>query len=678
MGVPLPRHQRPTKLTSFLFGVPYYPEHWSEEDRRIDAQRMAQAGVNVVRMAEFAWDRMEPQPSLFDFSLFDEAIALLGRHGINTILCTPTATPPRWLTAGHEEWMRVDGSGNRMSHGSRQHCCTNNPGFRAESRRITGVMAEHFADNEHVIGWQTDNELFCHMSECYCEACLRKFREWLRRQYRTIETLNAAWGAQFWSQTYRTFDHVPFPRTPERPTYTNPGHQLDYYRFISDALCEFQREQVELLRAAKPAWWITHNGLMGHVDYWEFSRDLDFLGVDVYPGFSVKQPEDCYGPALALEQCRASSGCFLVPEQQAGAGGQRPYLHETPRPGQMRLWAYQSVAHGADGVLHFRWRTCRYGAEIYWNGVLDHDSIPRRRYEEFSREGAELERIGPVVLGTAVDIRAGVLIQQEQREAHATMSLGLPSPHDCAAAILAELLRRHLPAGYVDASDSFDGLLLLVVPSLPLMDAELAGRLRAFVERGGVLIVTARTATRDRNNRVSAQTPPGLLAELCGVTVEEFGRLDTPLLHIHAGEFDIPAGGAYEDLKLTTAQPLGAWSAAEDGGPHAAAMQPAVALNRAGKGNVLYLATFVTSQNAHLVLDLLLTHVPIKPLAVADECVEVVCRRSDTVRLHFVLNHYPQTRTVRELPRGKELLTNVKCDGTLELEPYGVAIIRTA
>jgi len=678
MGEPAPRHQRPTRLTTLLFGVPYYPEHWNEEERRTDAQRMKQAGVNVVRMAEFAWDRMEPQPSLFDFSLFDETIAQLGRQGISTILCTPTATPPRWMTAEHEDWMRVDAAGVRMSHGSRQHCCTNNPSFRTESRRITEVMADHFRDNDHVIGWQTDNELFCHISECYCESCLTAFRGWLRRQYRTIEMLNAAWGTQFWSQTYRTFDHVPFPYVPERPTYANPGHQLDYYRFLSDALCEFQREQITILRAARPSWWITHNGMMNHIDYWEFARDLDMLGIDVYPGFSVKRPEDCYGPSLALERCRAASGCFIVPEQQSGAGGQRPYLHETPRPGQMRLWAYQSIAHGADGVLHFRWRTCRYGAEIYWNGVLDHDNVPRRRFEEFCREGTEFERIGHVVLGTTVGIGAGVLIQQEQTEAHRCMSLGLPSPDDVAGAVLAELLRRHLPAGFVDASDSFDGLALLVLPSFPLLDPELASRLTAFVERGGVLIATARSATRERNNRVVSQTPPGLLSTLFGATVEEFGKLDSPQLHTHAGEFDIPAGGAYERLCLATAQPLGAWSACEDGGPHAAALQPAVTINHAGSGKAIYVGTFVSGENAHPLFDLLLPHAGVSPLATADECVEVVCRRSETARLHFVLNHYPETRTVRDLPRGKELLSNVKCDGTLELEPYGVAIIRTA
>ncbi|MBD3241062.1 MAG: cellulase family glycosylhydrolase [Chitinivibrionales bacterium] len=672
-----PRHLHPTSLKTILFGAPYYPEHWSADERKSDARRMADAGVNVVRMAEFAWDRIEPQPEQFDFSLFDETIAELAAHGIRTVLCTPTATPPRWLTAAHDDWMRLDADGRRMVHGSRQHCCTNNPEFREHSRRITTAMAEHYAQNEQVIGWQTDNELFCHISECYCDACRSAFRQWLRRKYGTTEKLNSAWGTAFWAQSYPSFDVVPLPYVPERPTYANPGHLLDYYRFISDAIREFQHEQVQILRHVGGHWWITHNGMMNHIDYWEFTRDLDFLGIDVYPGFSVTGPVDAYGPSLALERCRAASGGFVVPEQQAGAGGQRPFLHQTPRPGQMRLWAYQSIAHGADGVLHFRWRTCRFGAEIYWNGVLDHDDIPRRRYDEFAQEGRELARIGEHMAGTVAHIRIGVLTEQDQQEAHRTIPMGLQGPRQSGDTILCELLRRHLPAGFVDARDSFEGLQMIIVPSFELIDSELASRLRRFVRDGGTLVATARTATRDRDNRVLAHTPPGPLAGVFGLTVEEFGKLDTPLLQLQAGVYNIPAGNAYEILNLQTAQPLAVWGVAEDGGPHAAPMRPAAAMNVLGDGRAVYVGTYVTDENAHLLADLLLKQVSITSLGLADEYVEITCREAADRTLFFVLNHYPEHKSARGLPEGTELISGEHCGGVVELEPYGVAIVRT-
>jgi beta-galactosidase len=448
----MPRHQRPSGLKTFLFGVPYYPEHWRPEDRLHDPQRMADAGVNVVRMAEFAWDRIEPSRGQFDFSLFDETIARLGEHGIRTILCTPTATPPRWLTQDHEDWMRVDESGKRMDHGTRQHCCTSNEQFRSESRRITACMAAHYADNPDVIGWQTDNEFYCHFRECYCQACREGFRNWLRQKYGTIDALNAAWGNAFWALTYSDFEQIPPPYPATRPAFSNPSHELDYHRYGSDSIIEFQRQQVQALRAAQGRWWITHNGVFPGIDQWRFAADLDFNGVDIYPGFAGKMPQGAPWAAALAQRCRASSGGFVVPEQQGGPGGQRPYLHPAPQPGQMRLWAYQSIAHGADGILHFRWRTCRFGAETYWHGILDHDNIPRRRYGEFAQEGCELARLGPAILNTVVDVQAAVLTDFEQSAASASLHLGLPTCDNQRDLAFGELWRRRLPCG-LDAAD---------------------------------------------------------------------------------------------------------------------------------------------------------------------------------------------------------------------------------
>ena len=674
----LPRHQRPSKLPKFLFGTPYYPEHWTPEDMQDDPARMAAAGMNVVRMAEFAWDRLEPRRGEFDFSLFDETIARLGAHGISTILCTPTATPPRWLTEGHDDWMRIDASDRRMTHGSRQHCCTNHPSFRVESERITRVMAEHFAGNPYVIGWQTDNEFYCHFSECYCAACQAGFRQWLGKKYGDIGALNRAWGTAFWALTFDNFEQVGLPYI-DRPTHANPTHHLDYYRFLSDSLCEFQGGQVKILREAQPQWWITHNGIFDHIDYWKFTEDLDFLGVDIYPGFIPEQPEKLSWASMVAEKTRAASGTFIIPEQQGGAGGQRPYLHKTPPPGQMRLWAYQSIAHGADGMLHFRWRTCRFGAEIYWNGILDHDNVPRRRYREFAQEGQELKRIGGKILGTVLLVRAAVLIEQDQDEAHTTMTLGLPSPREQRAVIYSELLSRHLPVGFVDSADSLDGLELVIVPSFILMTDALAAKLRAFVERGGVLVATARTATRNANNHVISQTPPGLLAELFGATVEEFGKLDSALLTLQPGPGEnIPVGAGYEILQPRGAQVLATWSETADSSPHAAPGEPAITLHRIGKGAAIYVGTYFSEANAAQLADLLLKHAPIAPLAEAEKSVEVTCRHSSERRLLFVLNHSPHGSSVTGIASGTELLSEAACNGQITLAPYGVAVVELA
>ena len=674
-----PRHQRPSGLRKFLFGTPYYPEHWSEADRAEDPQRMASAGMNVVRMAEFAWDRIEPAVGKLDFSLFDETIARLGEVGIDTILCTPTATPPRWLTIQHEDWLRVDENGRRMEHGSRQHCCTTNEEFRAESRRITQAMAAHFAGHPRVIGWQTDNEFNCHFQRCYCQACVEGFRAWLKGKYGAIDKLNAAWGNAFWALTFDSFDAIPLPYPNSRPCYPNPTHELDYDRFVSDAVIEFQRQQVRILREVNPGWFVTHNGMFPLIDYWKFTEDLNFLGVDVYPGFGVKSnPMDSVWPAILNERCRASSGGYIIPEQQSGPGGQKPYLLATPAPGQMRLWAYQSIAHGADGVLHFRWRSCRFGAEEYWCGVLDHDNIPRRRYEEFSQEGQELQRIGPKILDTVLDVQAAVCMDYDQEAAYSTLPLGLPSPENQRDLAYRELWLRHLPCGLIQSADSFEGLKLLVWPSGPLMDSALAERMRKFVQEGGVLVVTARSATRNRDNQVIAQTPPGLLADLCGVTVEEFGKLEPGEMLLTVGGVPVQSGAGYEILSLNGAEAESDWLPMAGDGPSAVAGKPAIAVHSVGKGVAMYVGTFLSEANIDAILDLAMGYTDIHPLARTAKGVEVTRRYGPGCRLLFLVNHTRQHQSVEDLPEGMDLLSEKACPGQLTLPPFGVAIIEEA
>lgn len=673
----IPRHQRPTQLKQFLFGVPYYPEHWSIKDRKQDPLRMKAAGVNVVRMAEFAWSLMEPQRDQFDFSLFQEVSEKMGKHGIKTILCTPTATPPRWLTEGNEKWFRVDVDGNPMQHGNRQHVCTNNHEFRAESRRITRVMAEAFKDNPQVIGWQTDNEFYCHFSECYCDACHEEFREWLKKKYQTISALNKAWGTVFWSQIYNSFAQISLPRAPKRPAYGNPTQELDWKRFLADSLCDFQREQVEILREVKPEWWITHNGVFGNIDHWKLSGDLDFYGVDVYQGFVGDKPEGFAWGALKNESCRYVSGGYIIPEQLGGAGGQRDYMLPTPEKGLMRLWAYQGIARGADGVLHFRWRTCRYGAEIFWNGILDHDNKPRRRYKEFCQEGRELAALSDRIVGSVLEVKIGLLNNYDQDAVYSTMPNGFPGPSDQIADIYNEMLKQNLPVGMLETHDSFESMDILFLTTHIVEDPVLAEKLDAFVKQGGLLIVTARSFSRNSNNHVLTETAPGLLTKIVGTTREEEGRIIHDLEYkIENNGHTLTAFGGYEILNPTSAEVLANWNIREGKGHlHPAHGLPAITVNRNGKGKAVYIGTYLNSGNISDLLEQLLPLKPVSRQAYAHRYVESSIRHRDDERTLYLLNHTYESQPVSFTGSGTELITGNKHSQTITLEPLGVAVL---
>jgi len=671
-------HKRATNLKQFYFGAPYYPEHWSEADRADDAARMKAAGFNCVRMAEFAWDRIEPAPGAYDFALFDAVIQTLAAEGIQTFLCTPTATPPAWLTRAHPEMLRVNADGVALQHGSRQHCCHSSPQFRAESRRITRVMADHYAGHPAVIGWQTDNEIHCHFSECHCPSCQAAFVEFLRRRYEgDIAALNRAWGTAFWAQTYRDFAEIPTPRN-KKPTYANPSHLLDYYRFLSHSATEFQRDQVTILREANPNWLIFHNGCFRHIDYrGGFVKDLDFLGYDVYPMFVDDPVTRRFNHSFGLDVTRSYSGNFIVPEHQSGPGGQGDYQLPTPEPGEIRRMTYTTIGRGADSILYFRWRTCRYGAEMYWYGILDHDNVPRRRYEEIARIGAEMKKIGPEILGTHVFCDVAVAHGDfDSLHAHDTFSLGLPSQHQIAALCHRYLMSQGCQVGCVHPSDDLSDLKVYIIPHWEIVNPDWVPNLEAFVKRGGTLIVGARTACRNQDNQCYAEPLPGALRGLVGAIVQEVGRIRDPQAR------PIRMGFAHQsvvaDLWYETLQPdpggareLHHWHGRRLDG------QVAATIRDLGRGRVVYVGTYLTEPILQALMPPLLNASGLtRPFPLVPPTVEVIQRIGAGHKIVFFINHAEEPAALAGLPAGMDLLAAKPAPEFHVLDPNDVLILK--
>lgn len=669
-------HLRPTNLENFYFGATYYPEHWDAETRKNDPDLMSEAGFNIVRMAEFAWILMEPEEGRYDFSFFDEAIEKLGRKKIFTMLCTPTAAPPVWLVRKHPEILRVNDNGVSMRHGSRQHACHSNPIFMKYSEKITEAMAGHFKNNPFVVGWQTDNEFNCHFSECHCESCQAAFRKFLRSKYENIDFLNERWGTVFWGQTYSSFDEIQTPRNL-KPAYPNPSQQLDYYRFISATVTEFQYRQVEILRKTQKKWFVTHNGIFGHIDYrGQFGKDLDSMGYDTYPMFENRPEFRRFSHAFGLDIVRSLTGNFMVLEHQSGPGGQAPYMHNNPFPGEIRAMTYKSISRGADGLLYFRWRTCRFGAEEYWCGILDHDNIPRGRYFEIRQIGNELKKIGCEVLGTSVHIDCAVAAgEMDVTDAHATYTLGLPSEDHIAGIIHRFLMRKGYAVGCVHPEDELSGLKLYVIPHWALFKPEWVPNLERFVKNGGTLVVSARTAAKNVDNTVVPDTLPGCLRNLCGVTVEEYGRLNLPAenLEMKIANFAVKPDIWYEILRPENgAVPYAKWKGGHLDG------KCAISLKKHGRGHVFYIGTYMTEIVAPILIPKLANFAKISPLWKSPGKVEVVLRKNGRKKLWFFINMGEKKANLKNTPSGKNLITGKNTGGKgLSLPAYGVAVIKS-
>jgi beta-galactosidase len=664
----------------FPFGADYYPEHWPEQRWATDARLMAEAGINTVRLAEFAWSKLEPEPGRFDFGWLDRAIALLAEQGIRVILGTPTASMPPWLAKNHPDvFMRLQ-DGTVRTYGNRRNYCPTNATYRQYSQRITREMAGHYCDNDAVIGWQTDNELGGQTNRCFCESCRAAFGDWLQQRYGSLDEVNEKWGTVFWSHIYNDWAEIPTPAaTGSSP---NPGLALDYYRFASDAYVDFQQEQIDILRERCPGKFITHN-LMGFyfdtLDYYRLAAPLDFAGYDIYVRmqWTVEQEVDPSSAALSHDSIRGlKQQNHWVIEQQSGPGGWE-IVSVAPRPGELRLWAYQSIAHGADGIIFFRWRTALFGTEEYWHGVLDHHGEPGRRYREIAQMGAELAEHGERIHGSAVKAEVAILhdydttwafqIQQNNPNFHYPRHV-----HD----IYRGFWRQNVPVDLVHPAADLAGYKLVVAPALYVLPEPVAANLRQFARDGGTVLLTARSGVKDEANAVVAEKLPGLLAEMAGVTVAEYDSRPSWAENPLAAEDEALAGEALTSsvwadvLEPTTAEVVARYT----GEYYAGA--PAITLNRYGEGQVVYAGTLGDSALFARLTVWLGELAGVEPLLETPDGVEATARWQNGQRLLFLLNHNDETATVSLDRDYRNLLDGDEADSSeVKLGPYDVMIL---
>jgi len=660
----------------YPYGVDYYPEHWPEERWIEDARLMAAAGFNVVRMAEFAWSWLEPKEGVFDFTWLDHIIEILAAQGIRTVLGTPTASPPPWVMATDPSMYRVLPDGTPLTYGNRREYCPNHPIYWQHTRRIVERLAAHYAANPQVIAWQIDNEFG---DPCYCPICRRNFRVWLKNRYESLDELNEKWGTSFWSHVYTDWNQIPVPHAH---ISQNPGLALDFKRFASDTYVRYQQMQISILRkySQQP---ITHN-FMGFsynkINYYDLAAPLDFVSWDNYLRvfWDMKAEIDPSRAALGHDTMRGlRKENFWIMEQQAGPTGWE-LIGDTPKPGELRLWAYQAIAHGADGLLYFRWRTCRFGTEQYWHGVLDHHGIPDRRYQEIAEVGKELKRIGDkivdaemlsqVAIMQSYDTRFGFQIQPNNPR----FSYETHIHH-----FYRGLFNQRVGVDIISEKDALTGLRVVIVPSMYLLSEETVANLAEFARAGGIVVFTPRTGVKDENNAVVNMKLPGLAAEICGIEIEEYKSMppdDEETIHIglpgHEGNFDVSMWA--EVLSTKEADIIARYQRDEFAG------MPAITRNRYGDGQVIYIGFFSTETRFYEhIAQWVLTEARISPPLEAPLGVEVTERWQGENRLLFLLNHNNLPHPIRLKGELTEIITGKRVSGMVQLGAREVMILTT-
>lgn len=671
----------------FVLGTCYYPEHWEQNLWEEDLDRMLRSGVEVIRIAEFAWNLIEPREGEYTYEFFDRFLELAHKKGMKVIFCTPTATPPAWLTENYPEVLNADQDGTLYRHGARRHYNYNSPVYQQFCRTIVEKSASHYGGSPAVIGWQIDNEVNCELNEFYSESDTVAFRQFLMEKYGTLENLNRAWGTIFWNQTYNEWEEIYVPRKTAHYT-NNPHHMLDYYRFVSDSARRFVRMQADIIRKyCKKDDFITTNGIFGNLDNHQMTREsLDFMTYDSYPNFAYCLDDYEEKNFLKdrkwsrnLAETRSISPVFGIMEQQSGANGWTTRMEApTPRPGQITLWTMQSIAHGADFISYFRWRTCTFGTEMYWHGILDYSGRDNRRLKEIQEISGKLTAMAEIA-GARHAAKVGVLKDYDNiwDAQHDRWHQRVDS---CShKSLFSALQMSHTPFDYVyldgqTTSEELQKYEVLFYPHGVILTDERMKLLEDYVSAGGKLVMGCRTGYKDIYGKCVKDYLPGKAANLTGTDIPEYsfvapddGKVmaDWDGTQIEAAVFNDllePTGENAEVLaRYTSSYYAGA---------------PALIRNPYGKGEAYYFGGAFALDTAKAFLEKLGAAEPYGSRLVLPEVCELAVREKDGWQYLFVLNYASQAVKAEIKAEMQELFSGKTMRGEVEMAPYEVKIFK--
>ncbi len=667
-----------------MLGSCYYPEHWDKSLWVDDLNRMQECGIEIIRISEFAWNIFEPSEGRYCFDLFDEFLLLVKQYNIKVILCTPTATPPAWLTEKYPEVLNSTYDGKMFKHGMRRQYNYNSVKYHELTEKIVTRLAQHYAEHPAVIGWQIDNELNCEIDVFYSESDHVAFREFLKEKYKTLENLNKAWGTAFWSQDYSDWSQVYLRRVNACNDSSNPHLALDEKRFISNSCIKYCKLQHDILRAnISSNQFITTNGMFSHLDNHKMTETaLDFFTYDSYPnfGYSLDNTDTLLRDrkwSYNLSKVRSVCPTFGIMEQQSGANGWVDrMLSVSPKPGQMRLWTFQSVAHGADFISYFRWRTCNFGTEIYWHGLNDYSNIPNRRIDELKQINSDFKRLSGLPKAEYKADFALVRDYDNEWDGELDRWHGPLASHSERSWFTASTFT-HTPMDVLQISATtkpaeLKRYKMLVYPHAAILPKHIAALLEEYVSGGGILVMGARTGYKDENGHCPMHPMPGLAESFCKTMVKEFTMLPAgdknPKVNMFNESFN---SIMFHDIVVPTdktATIVGRYSGGYYNG-EAAAVE-----NGYGKGKTLYFGGVFTEEICTAVLKHYGMLTPYSnTIALSKDC-EIAVRENKEGAFLFVLN-YSDTEQPIEVKQKMFCITDEKeIGGNVVIKPYDVMI----
>jgi len=662
------------------YGAAYYPEVWPEAEIDKDIVRMKELKMNVMRMGEFSWSKMEPSEGKYDFDWLHKIIDKLHENGIDVILGTPTATPPAWLAEKHPEMFQINEQGIRLGHGGRRNCSYTSNVYRAYSEKICSKMAQEFGHTPGVIGWQTDNEFS--LSPDYSLETQKQWVNWLKKRYGTIGELNQLWCTDLWSQTYQKFEQIPMPTAA---VWHHPSLRFAWARFTNDMIVEFQDIQLQAIRnhSKLP---ITHDGMpQQSVDYEKLFKNLDFTATNNYHSFEAYDLIQSNYDRLR-GQGMGYHWLFETAPNYSGGGdkGQTWYLHQIP--GSMKAALWMNYASGGQGAMFWLWRQHRAGQEMVHGSVLSAFGAEVSNYQELKELGAELEKSSHFLMNNPVAKAEAAVLYSHASETGFKLeeyASGINYYWDWTYRFYRAMADAQLFRDVIYPSADLKQYKLIFIPLLPVVSDDFQSRLKVWVEQGGTLVLGPQSGYRTEEWAQHTDHFLGKIEDWSGIEVKTIIPIgakrraeEMPFML----DFDATLSIPQSEASLWS---LALWSkngnvlATYKGGAHD--LKPAIIENAVGKGRVILLGTDPGKPALKKILLYAAEKSNVKPLASGDEQVVIVPRKGKESGWVIVnLSKNPKKIVLNTAANSFEniLLDTKVASREFELKPFEVQVLR--
>lgn len=666
------------KIKKMPYGGDYNPEQWPEDTWAEDMRLLKLAHIDIVTLNVFSWAALQSDEVTYHFEKLDKIMNLVRDNGMKVCMATSTGAHPAWMARKHPDILRVESNGMRRKFGSRHNSCPNSPTYQKYAKALAARLAERYKDYDNIVAWHISNE---YGGECYCENCEKAFRVWLKEKYHTIDEVNRAWDTAFWGHTFYDFDDIVVPNHlsehwgNDRTTFQ--GISLDYKRFNSESLLNAFRLEYDAIHAITPDIPITTN-LMGTyqpLDYQMWGKYMDFISWDNYP--SNETPLEETAMRHDLMRGTKQGKPFALMEQTPSVTNWLPY-NMLKRPGVMRLWSYQAVAHGADTVMFFQMKRSIGACEKYHGAVIDHVGNENTRvFREVTELGAELEKLGSQTLGARADAKAAIVFDWDNWWG-ISYSAGPSIYLDYCQEVLhyyKALHNKNIPVDMIGVEDDLSKYSLVIAPVLYMVKGNYDEKIRAFVKNGGRFLTTFFSGYVDEHDLVTIGGYPGKLRDILGIWVEEEDALPKEMENSFSYQGKTyPAKMLCDLLHTEGAQALTSYEKDFYAG------MPVLTKNAFGKGYGYYVATSSDDAFYEDYLSEICAEAGITPIMDTPATVEVTMRSNANGSFVFLLNHGEETYETALPFAGTDLLTDTAYaqNDAITLKAKGVAIIKKA